>query len=79
MGSKLSHNLLIYAFGAKLGGENVVTAARLLAQQSGIAEGNLTLLDRADTYAHNDPAGAYPKNDFVAALLPFLSKVAPGS
>jgi pimeloyl-ACP methyl ester carboxylesterase len=79
MGSELSHGLLIYAFGAHLGGQRVLTAARVLAQQSGIPEDNLTLVDRASTYAHNDPAGAYPENDFFDQLLPFLEKVSSRS
>ena len=50
-------------------------AARNLAAQSQIPASNLTLVDRGSTYAHNDPAGAYPKNDFFDQLLPFLEKV----
>ncbi len=79
MGSSLPQNLLIYAFGAQLGGAKVPTAAQALAQQSGIPDSNLTLVDRGTTYAHNDPAGAYPTNDFVAELLPFLQKISVGS
>ncbi len=33
----------------------------------------LTLVDRSSTYAHNDPAGAYPQNDFFDYLVPFLN------
>jgi hypothetical protein len=33
------------------------------------------LIDRHLTYAHNDPAGAYPKNAFFAHLVPFLRKI----
>jgi hypothetical protein len=76
MGHQLPSNLLIYAFGARLGGAAVVQDAQTLARQSGIPAGNLTLVNRQSTYAHNDPAGAYPKNDFVQNLLPFLQKVA---
>jgi len=36
---------------------------------------NLTLVNRQSTYAHNDPAGAYPDNDFFNQLVPFLAKV----
>ncbi len=79
MGHKLPKDLLIYAFGARLGGAAVLTDARLLAHQSGIPASHLTLVDRQSTYSHNDPAGAYPTNAFVAHLLPFLAKVAPGS
>jgi pimeloyl-ACP methyl ester carboxylesterase len=75
MGHDLPHNLRIYAFGAHLGGQGVLTAAQLLAQQSNIPAGNLTLINRQSTYAHNDPAGAYPNNVFFKNLVPFLKKV----
>jgi len=75
MGHELPHRLLIYAFGAHLGGQGVLTAAQALAQQSDIPPGNLTLINRQSTYAHNDPAGAYPKNVFFQNLVPFLKKV----
>jgi hypothetical protein len=32
-------------------------------------------VNRQSTYAHNDPAGAYPHNAFFDRLVPFLSKV----
>jgi len=75
MGHHLPSHLLIYAFGAQLGGQSVLTAAQLLAQQSRIPSGNLTLVNEFGVYAHNDPAGAYPKNVFVDNLVPFLHKV----
>jgi hypothetical protein len=75
MGHDLPHSLLIYAFGAHLGGQDVLNAAQQLAAQSGIPSSNLTLIDRQSTYAHNDPAGAYPVNDFFNGLVPFLHKV----
>jgi len=75
MGHDLPAGLLIYAFGARLGGEAVLDGARTLATQSHIPTGNLTLVNRQSTYAHNDPAGAYPSNDFFAQLVPFLAKV----
>ena len=37
--------------------------------------GNLTLINRHDTYAHNDPNGAYPQNDFIDGLIPFLQGI----
>jgi len=79
MGGRLPHRLLIYAFGAALGGQGVLADARLLARQSGIPARNLTLLDRQATYAHNDPAGAYPHNVFFTHLVRFLKRVAAGS
>jgi pimeloyl-ACP methyl ester carboxylesterase len=76
MGHSLPRSLLIYAFGAALGGANVPAAAQLLAQQSQIPMSNLTLANFQSTYAHNDPAGAYPTNAFFADLVPFLGRVA---
>jgi len=75
MGHELPHGFLIYAFGAHLGGQGVLTAAQGLAQQSDIPPGNLTLINRQSTYAHSDPAGAYPNNVFFQNLVPFLKKV----
>jgi hypothetical protein len=70
MGHDLPRSLLIYAFAAALGGQSVLTDAQLLAAQSHIPAGNLTLVNRHSTYADNDPAGAYPKNAFFDYLLP---------
>jgi hypothetical protein len=78
MGRRLPHNLRIYAFGAALGAAGVPAAAEALAKQSHIPPSNLTLVNRASTYAHNDPAGASPKNDFLSRLVPFLKRVARG-
>jgi pimeloyl-ACP methyl ester carboxylesterase len=75
MGHDLPHSLQIYAFGAQLGGPGVLTATQVLAHQSGIPTSHLTLVDEHSTYAHNDPAGAYPNNAFFAHLVPFLKKV----
>ncbi len=75
MGRRLPKRLLIYAFGARLGGAGVLLDAQSLAAQSGIPAGNLLLTDRASTYAHNDPAGAYPRNAFFGGLLRFLHRV----
>jgi pimeloyl-ACP methyl ester carboxylesterase len=76
MGHSLPKSLLIYAFGAHLGGQGVLDATTTLARQSGIPSSNLTLVNRQSTYAHNDPAGAYPDNVFFQYLMPFLAKVA---
>jgi pimeloyl-ACP methyl ester carboxylesterase len=75
LGSQLPKGLLIYAFGAALGGQGVLTAAQTLATQSHIAKANLVLVNRHSTYAHNDPAGAYPHNVFFKHLVPFLKRV----
>jgi hypothetical protein len=77
-GHDLPKRLRIYAFGAALGGQRVLDAARGLAQQSGIPDSNLTLIDRHETYAHNDPNSASPNNDFVDGLIPFLAQIAAG-
>ncbi|MGB0091771.1 MAG: hypothetical protein WBP81_04475, partial [Solirubrobacteraceae bacterium] len=76
MGHRLPKRLRIYAFGAALGGRAVLLGAKPLARQSRIPMGNLTLVDRHRTYAHNDPAGADPTHVFFAHLLPFLKSVA---
>ena len=75
MGHGLPKKLLIYAFGARLGGASVPEDAQILAQQSGIPMSNLTLANYQTTYSHNDPAGAYPDNAFFNRLIPFLAKV----
>ncbi len=76
LGRHLPHRLLMYAFGAALGGEAVLQATQQLAAQSGIPASHLTLINRHTTYAHNDPNGAYPHNAFFNGLIPFLRRVA---
>ncbi|HSO96955.1 MAG TPA: hypothetical protein VLV81_13060 [Acidimicrobiia bacterium] len=76
-GHDLPKTLRIYAFGAALGGQRVLDATTALADQSQIPAGQVTLINRASAYAHNDPAGASPTNDFLANLVPFLAHVAP--
>jgi hypothetical protein len=36
---------------------------------------NLLLINRHGTYAHNDPAGAYPHNAFFTGLVHFLVRI----
>jgi hypothetical protein len=75
-GDDLPKRLRIYAFGAALGGERVLDAARNLARQSGIPKRNLTLVDRHRTYAHNDPNSAAPgRNVFLKGLVRFLRRI----
>jgi len=74
-GHDLPRRLKIYAFGAALGGQRVLDAATILAQQSRIPQENLTLVDRHETYAHNDPNSAFPNNDFIDNLVPFLQSI----
>ncbi len=75
-GDDLPRSLKIYAFGAALGGQRVLDAAKILARQSRIPKRNLTLVDRHASYAHNDPNSAAPRNAFVKALVPFLRRIA---
>jgi pimeloyl-ACP methyl ester carboxylesterase len=77
-GHDLPKSLRICAFGAALGGQRVLDAATILANQSGIPLDHLTLVDRHDTYAHNDPNSAFPQNDFIDELVPFLAKIRRG-
>ena len=76
-GHALPKDLKIYAFAASLGGQRVLTrTAKLLAHQSGIPRRNLTLINRASTYAHDDPALGAPKKDtFIKQLVPYLESV----
>ncbi len=74
-GTSLPKRLLMYAFGAA-GGQRILDATTTLANQSHIPASHLTLIQHQDTYAHNDPAAAYPKNSFFDALVPFLAKAA---
>ncbi len=75
LGGRLPKRLRIYAFGA-YGGAEVLNEARKLARQSGIPNRNLRLVDRHRSYAHNDPAAAFPRNAFFNHLLPFLRQIA---
>ncbi|HMF82104.1 MAG TPA: alpha/beta fold hydrolase [Acidimicrobiia bacterium] len=74
-GHDLPKGLRMYAFGAALGGQRVLDGATILADQSGIPHGQLVLVDGEANYAHNDPAGASPNNEFLQNLTPFLNKV----
>jgi pimeloyl-ACP methyl ester carboxylesterase len=74
MGHKLPRTLRIYAFGA-YGGSLITGDAVKLAKQSRIPMRQLTLVNRHGTYAHNDPAGAFPKNAFFSNLMTFLGRV----
>jgi hypothetical protein len=77
-GHDLPKRLRIYAFGAPLGGQRILDAATTLADRSNIPSRNLTLIDRHETYSHNDPNSASPQNDFVDGLGPFLAKIKRG-
>ncbi|HUZ29706.1 MAG TPA: alpha/beta hydrolase [Solirubrobacteraceae bacterium] len=75
MARRLPHRLRIYAFGAALGDGRVLAGAQQLAQLAHIPKRNLVLINRAGTYAHNDPAGAFPRNVFFSHLIPFLRRL----
>jgi pimeloyl-ACP methyl ester carboxylesterase len=75
-GADLPKRLRIYAFGAALGGQRVLDGATVLADQSGIPHDQVTLVNGEANYAHNDPAGASPTNEFLQNLTPFLKRVA---
>ena len=74
-GHDLQKGLRMYAFGAALGGQRVLDGTTILADQSGIPHDQLVLVDGEANYAHNDPAGASPNNEFLQNLTPFLKKV----
>jgi pimeloyl-ACP methyl ester carboxylesterase len=66
----------IYAFATSLGNQRVLDAARALGTQSGLPASDVTLVDRASTYAHCDPISATPaKNDFLKTVEPFLANI----
>ncbi len=74
-GHDLPKQLRMYAFGAALGGQRVLDGTTILADQSGIPHGQLVLVNGEANYAHNDPAGASPNNEFLRNLTPFLKKI----
>jgi hypothetical protein len=74
MGRRLPRSLRIYAFGA-YGGAAVTGAAAALARQSHIPRSHVLLVNRHGTYAHNDPAAAYPRNGFFSNLIRFLGTI----
>jgi hypothetical protein len=66
----------IYAFAAALGDDRVVDAAKALARQSNLPRRDVTIVNRAKTYAHNDPNAASPdRNAFLKHLVPFLDGI----
>ena len=79
-GEQLPTTLHILAINSELdklfgGGFTTLTFAEDLAKQSKIPMENVTLINEENSYAHNDPNGAYPTNAFVEALIPFLKRV----
>jgi len=78
-GHELPKSLKIIAIDTELdkifGGANTLEAAQILAAQSGIPAANLTLINEEHTYSHNDPAGAFPNNEFFNQMVPFLDGI----
>jgi pimeloyl-ACP methyl ester carboxylesterase len=77
MGHKLPRSLRIYAFGA-FGGTLITKGAAALARQNRIPRSQVLLVSRHGSYAHNDPAAAFPHNVFFNNLMTFLGKVTKG-
>lgn len=76
-GSELPTSLHILAINSELDklfgpGKGALKSAEILAEQSKIPFENLTLIDKEETYSHNDPAAGYPTNEFFSQLVPFL-------
>lgn len=67
-------DLPIYAFETGFGEGRVLAGAQLLAEQAGIDEDDLTLVDRHDV-THTDPMGMEPDNPLVETLVPFLQSL----
>lgn len=79
-GHELPKSLKIIAIDTELDkifppGTNTLVGAQILAIQSGIPASNLTLIDEENTYSHNDPAGAFPNNEFFNKMVPFLEGI----
>jgi pimeloyl-ACP methyl ester carboxylesterase len=78
-GKELPKSLKILAIDTeldKLLPANTLEAAVALAKLSGIPLTNLTLISEEEHYSHNDPAGAYPNNEFFNHMVPFLDGIA---
>jgi hypothetical protein len=69
-------DLPIYALETTFGAGRVLNGARLLAEQSGIPESELTLVDESDRLTHTDPMGVETsQNPLVETLVPFLRDI----
>jgi pimeloyl-ACP methyl ester carboxylesterase len=79
-GKELPKSLKILAIDTeldKLLPANTLEGAVALANLSGIPLTNLTLINEEEHYSHNDPAGAFPNNEFFNHMVPFLEGIAP--
>lgn len=69
-------DLPIYALETTFGANRVLNGAQLLADQSGIPESQLTLVDESDRLTHTDPMGIETsQNPLVETLVPFLEDI----
>lgn len=72
-------DLPIFALETSFGAGRVLNGARLLAEQSGMSEDVLTLVDESDRLAHTDPmAIETDQNPLVETLVPFLDGISSG-
>jgi hypothetical protein len=77
-GTELPKSLKILAIDSELDKRlpaHTLEGAVALAKLSGIPLANLTLIEEESEYAHNDPAGAYPNNEFFNHMVPFLQGI----
>jgi pimeloyl-ACP methyl ester carboxylesterase len=66
----------IYALEAQLGAGRVLAGARSLAEQAGIPDDDLTLVDESEALTHTDPMALRPEhNPLLETLVPFLSEI----
>lgn len=70
--------LPIYAFETGFGQGRVLAGAQLLAEQAGIDESELVLVERHDV-THTDPMAIEPDNPLVETFVPFLEQVSGGA
>lgn len=68
-------DLPLYAFETGFGQGRIVAGARALAEQGGLAEDQVTLVERHDV-THTDPMAIDPDNPLVETLVPFLESIA---
>jgi len=69
-------DLPIYALETTFGAGRVLNGARLLAQQSGIPDRELTLVDESDRLTHTDPMGVETaQNPLVETMVPYLRTI----
>jgi pimeloyl-ACP methyl ester carboxylesterase len=66
----------IYALETQFGAGRVLAGARSLAEQAGVPDEDVTLVDESDALTHTDPmAVRTERNPLVDTLVPFLSAI----